>query len=95
MGSINKSLALNDRYMLKQCMKKKNMYVNMLVFLLSLLRKEYPLPKFIDNNGICQTSVFPKKNKSQFGENQNWTYKIENKHLLKQYLINIFEKCCK
>lgn len=62
MGSIIKRLALNDRY----TYTKENMYVYMIVCY-HLSDGCSPTAKIIDNDEICQTSVFPKKI-TNFGE---------------------------
>lgn len=44
-------------------MKKRNyVCLHASFFLLSSLRQVYPLAKIIDNDEMCQTSVFPKNN---------------------------------
>lgn len=76
-------------------MKKKN-YISLHVsFVVITSQKGVPSSKIIVNNLKnlpCRRPFFLKKNNYQFGGNQNWTYKIENKHLLKPYLVNIFRK---
>lgn len=53
----------------------------MLVSVLAFLRRHYPLPKSIDSDEICKTSVCPKI-KINFGKIRNGHTKLSNLHLL-------------